>query len=474
MIQRTSPAEPILVDPVFYNDHWNGELCLAPAYLPGLLAKVRALDALTLADRKEVHADAVKQQMHAQVSGEGIATVVIRGMMSKSGSSMDAAGSTVAARTAIRKAAANPDIKGIRLWIESGGGFSAGTYELYTDVRQAAALKPVYVSGVDTVGSAAYWAAAGATQIWLNKPGRAGSIGSYMLLVDSSAAAAKEGLVFHRIRFGANKGIGVEGVAITDNDLAIVQKSITAGGTLFAECVAEGRRVPPSTSLTWATGEMYESSECLQMGLIDHIGTPEECLDALSRAVKGKVQKSVLSTLSGAKTMKPSEIRALCGIGPTPTAAETNFVMAMADHDGLTSETLQSAWIKEQNTQLATARQALEQQTQKAQADLQAAQTKATQDLAAHKLAESVQPGGSKIPNETEGESVTHLGGLHHFQSAVREHMSVFQCTETEATRAVVRSRPDLQKSFVLATNPGSNRLYLDKSAGRSLDSHAD
>ena len=52
--------------------------------------------------------------------------------------------------------------------------------------------------------------------------------------------------------------------------------------------------------------------------------------------------------------------------------------------------------------------------------------------------------------------------------------MSVFQCTETEATRAVVRSRPDLQKSFVLATNPGSNRLYLDKSAGRSLDSHAD
>lgn len=445
--------EPVLVDPVFWNDQWNGELCFAPEYLPGVMAKVRALEAMSIEDRRLSHKAAVDAQMTSEVKANGLATIVIRGMMSKTGTSMDPSGSTVAARHAIRKAVTNADVKGIRLWIESGGGFSAGTQELFSEVAKAAQAKPLYVAGEDIIGSAAYWAAAGAKRIFLNEAGRGGSIGSYMMLVDSSQAAQQDGLIYHRVRFGKNKGIGAEGVAITESDLAVMQKIITDGGSLFVQSIAQGRGVSLEKAQSWATGETYSARECLSMGLIDAIGTPEECLAALAEAVKGTVH---VSMSSGSKSMKPSQIRSLCGIGADASAADTAFVMKMADIDDLDETKLSMEYAKELKAQNSALK--AEQASEKAKADAALAQAKAeaAQTLAdtskanaAAALLKGLSTGGNKAPGGAEKAGEASVSPVEQMQELVDAYCDKHPGTRPiTAYTKILGTRPDLAKSI--------------------------
>ena len=156
-----------------------------------------------------------------QITPDGVALVDVSGPLSKWASIWRLFGlsdqPTLGELTdAVAAAHADPKVQGIMLRIDSPGGTVWGTGELADAIHAVRSAKPVHAYAQDQCCSAAYHIGSQASRLTSNRAADVGSIGIYMLLVDSSKAAADVGLKFIRIRSGAHKGVGVSGVEITE------------------------------------------------------------------------------------------------------------------------------------------------------------------------------------------------------------------------------------------------------------------
>ena len=432
------------------SDQFHGPLAIDPSHMASVLATVKAIGQQDLQVRIKQHEASVANQKAYSLQ-DGIAHVQLKGVVSKNGSSLSGAGSTTAARYALRAAAKDAAVKGIIFHIESPGGAWSGTSELNSvvaEIRKSG--MPIWVAGDDLVASGGYLAATSATRIWLNAPGRVGSIGAYSVVVDSSGAAAKEGYQVHLVKFGQNKGAGVQGVPVDDSTLAVYQKQINDIGQQFVEQVAAGRNISFDAAMIWATGETYIAREAQRMGMIDQIGTPEEATAALLAQIKGK---KVVAVYSGVKAMTLKEIRANCAGIDAKDPADQAFLVKLGEKDDLTPEQVKDAWAGElvdRNKAAKAKTQELSEQMVKQQEQ----QTKSDDD---EKLRAELNPGGNKAPKDGQkakgdGEMTEVSDGIdaHAFVVAVRERAAQIGGNEQQALIQIASERPNLHKDYVL------------------------
>lgn len=220
-------------------------------------------------------------------SGKTLALVRLQGMLMKQVSSLSEATSTIQARRDIRLAAADSEVGGILLLIDSPGGSVAGTDDLAAEVRTARKSKPVWAHIDDLGASAAYWVASQAEKIFANSPtALVGSIGTISTLYDLSAAAEKEGVKVHVFATGPLKGTGVEGSPVTDEQIAYYQQIINDTQTTFDEAVSRGRRLNSKQLEAVRSGGVFLSSDAMDRKLIDGIQPLSNTIDQLVRSVK--------------------------------------------------------------------------------------------------------------------------------------------------------------------------------------------
>lgn len=181
------------------------------------------------------------------------------------------AASTQKVQAAIERAVQDPEVDSILLVIDSPGGTLAGTQELADTIHAARAQKPIVAFASDLACSAAYWIGAQASEFVANETASIGSIGVYRTLVDSSRAYENEGLKVHLIRSGPQKGVGVDGVPVTAEQLAVEQSLIAQAAELFVGAVARGRGAGADSVRALATGRTWYAPEAKNLGLIDDI-----------------------------------------------------------------------------------------------------------------------------------------------------------------------------------------------------------
>lgn len=437
-------------------NQFAGPIAVEPLHLTSAMASVRAITQQEIEARTKAHAESVDRQKEYQVV-DGIAHVQLSGVISKGGSSLSGAGSTVAARYALRSASKDPSVKAILFHVESPGGAWAGTSELNQEVmRIRKSGMEVWIAGNDIVASGGYLASTSANKIWLNDYGRVGSIGVYQVIVDSSGAYEKAGYSVDVVKFGANKGIGVEGTKITAEQIASLQKSVNDIGALFVEQVSKGRAIPMEKALSWADGETHSARAAVAMGMIDSIGTPEEAHAALLAHVKGKSAVS----MTGAKTMTLKEIVAACeGIDDT-CAADQAFLIKLQKDENLTESKVMRAWAAECKGRVDAANDA----RTKAANDLKALQDAKASEQADAKQREDLKPGGNKSPKDKvegsgAGDSHVESGGLHPYILAVKERSKIKGISDREAMIELDREQPQLRKSYLFSVNRGATTL---------------
>lgn len=226
------------------------------------------------------------------MADEGIALVDIRGSLMKQETSLDESTSTVAMRRSIRALAADDNVKGVMIRIESPGGTSAGTQELADDVAALATVKPVHVFIEDLGASAAYWIACQASFLSTNAQGWVGSIGTYATIYDCSAAAAKDGIKVHVVRAGEFKGMGTPGTEITDGQLAEWQRLVDQTNGFFLRAVAAGRGMSAEQVRQLNDGRVYIGADAKAKGLVDEVETFDAAFARLQSAVVGGGSKS--------------------------------------------------------------------------------------------------------------------------------------------------------------------------------------
>lgn len=187
---------------------------------------------------------------------------------------------------AILDASLDPEAKGILLLIESPGGTVEGTYELAEAVWAARQKKPIHAFAQDQAASAAYWVGSQAHRLTTNATGRIGSIGTFAVMVDSSKAADRAGLKFHRITTAPHKGAGAPGVEITPEQLEAWQRQIDDTNAVFLAGVARGRGMSLDQVRVVADGRLHVGEASVRLGLTDAVDTYEGALEALQEQIR--------------------------------------------------------------------------------------------------------------------------------------------------------------------------------------------
>jgi hypothetical protein len=133
------------------------------------------------------------------------------------------------------------------------------------------------------------------------------------VVVDSSRRAENEGFKVHLIRSGANKGVGVGGTRITDENIDVLQTTVNDDHEMFLKAILRGRGHKGLTEdalRSAADGRHYSAAKALELKLIDGVMTLDDAIKqtssflANSKRAAGPSENT--NTVSGDLTM-PSE-----------------------------------------------------------------------------------------------------------------------------------------------------------------------
>ena len=169
----------------------------------------------------------------------------------------------------LTQALADPRCRVIALLMDSPGGSIQGIYELGERIRAARAVKPVVAYSRSVCASAAYWLAAQASVIYAATTAVFGSIGIYAVLYDRSKMFEAAGVRPVLVKAGANKGAGIPGLPVTDEQAAAIQKRVDYVYGLFAAAVTAGRG--GLVKAEDMDGSDWFAAEAAGRGLVDEI-----------------------------------------------------------------------------------------------------------------------------------------------------------------------------------------------------------
>lgn len=220
----------------------------------------------------ELSADAV-------VNGaQNVLMVKLSGMITEeddsSGWVVDPASSQAALRK-IHSAKDNPDIAGILLYVNSGGGGITASDVLWKslkDFKAADTNRVVVVLMGSVAASGAYYIATAADAIVANPTTLTGSIGVILNSFNVQELAGKIGLKSVTIKSGGNKDILSPFAELTPEQQQMLQDMVDAMHSRFVSIVAEGRGLEEGRVRAIADGRILLAQEALDNGLVDTIG----------------------------------------------------------------------------------------------------------------------------------------------------------------------------------------------------------
>jgi len=264
---------------------WN----LTPAYMQVIASVLARRVSGEEVSEAEIAAALVNRKNLPQPRQGSVAVIPIYGVLSPRMnlfSEMSGGTSYSQLSSQIRAAVNDKTVKQIVLDIDSPGGSVAGNGELAQEIMRARTKKPIIAQAQYTMASAAYHLAAAATEIVAAPSARVGSIGTYSMHNDLSAALEKMGIKRTFISAGEGKVDGNEAEALHDEARGRMQASVNEAYEVFVGNVVKGRGVGVTAETVrgeWKA-HVYGTSEAKKLGMIDRIATLD---DTLSRLLDG-------------------------------------------------------------------------------------------------------------------------------------------------------------------------------------------
>lgn len=210
-------------------------------------------------------------------SGQGEVKVVrvpVTGMIMLGESAWYAGNANTVLRS-IRRATHDPEVEGLILEINSGGGGITDSdiiYKALLDFKAAQEGRVVVALMGDVAASGAYYIALAADHILAHPTTLTGSIGVIMQSYNVKELAQKLGIQDVTIKSGANKDLLNPFQEVNPEQREILQKVISAMHERFVSLVAQHRSLPKETVAPLADGRVFLADEALRCRLIDGIG----------------------------------------------------------------------------------------------------------------------------------------------------------------------------------------------------------
>jgi protease-4 len=173
---------------------------------------------------------------------------------------------------AIDALARDPSVRAIVLRVDSPGGSSMASDQIWRAVRRARRRKPVVASMGAVAASGGYYVAAAAQEIWADPATITGSIGIYYGKVDFAPLAERLGVGLEM--FGRGRRSGAESVfrPFTPDERALLAQKVRVLYRQFLARVADGRGMDVAAVDAIARGRVYSGDAALRLGLVDRLG----------------------------------------------------------------------------------------------------------------------------------------------------------------------------------------------------------
>ena len=385
-----------------------------------------------------------------ELTADGIAVIEMVGTMTKYGSSLSEYPGSVTMRRRMRKAVADERVRGIVLRIDSPGGSVSGTGDLADEVRNASLAKPVVAYIEDIGASAAYAVASQASQIVAGPDAIVGSIGTYMVIYDYSAQAAKAGIKAIVVRAGRMKGAGTPGTEITEEQLAVFQREIDEVNAQFLKRVMRGRGMGIEQVTKLATGEVWVGDYARALGLVDKVQSLDAAIGDMRHDLgkrSGRIPRAAAAI--GGNLMASTTVAE--GVAPESERPRAATLPELKALDGSTAEQ-QIGWLERGITLAEATREHLAALKHKLDAQAQEIATAKTE--AAKAAAGGPRPGlPALVDGGKRGQASTHAAGddpIDAFNAAVKERMAG-GLDRWAATKAVVNADPELHAEYLSA-----------------------
>lgn len=419
----------------------------------------------------------VKQQVDSrdnrifEVTKDGIAVFGINGPTMKSVPSMANGTSTVRLRQQIRAAKRDAEVVGAMLVMDTPGGTAKGNIDLADDVASFAAVKPIFAYVEDLVASAGVSIASQATKRYANNATAIyGAMGTYIVIEDLSGMAEKLGVKVHVVRAGDFKGMGEPGTAITEAQLAELQRIVNSLNDGYLSVIARGLNRTVESIRPLADGRVIMAADAVSAGLINGIQTYEKTYGELVE----------LANKSKSQNVRNQHQRRSPAMEKTPaTLAELKATFPKSTADWRESQIESGASLQEASISYAKFVEAKADEEraehakalEKAKADAEVkAKEEATSEKAKSKAA-SGSLGHRPLTSKNEVDDDDAYEGLETGDPVEDFNLAVCKIAgrnpdmqrRQRAVRQVASSKPELYQAYLLATNQGKRQERLIK-----------
>ena len=183
---------------------------------------------------------------------------------------------------AMRRFAHDDEVKAVVLRIDSPGGSALASDRMWHAVRGVVAHKPVIVSVGDMAASGGYYVASAGTRVLVQEASIIGSIGVVGGKVDASELAGRIGVHVEVIPRGRHAAYSSPIAPFTDEERALLERSMTHTYERFLQRVEVGRGLTREQLAPHAEGRVMLGSRAVEAGLANEVGSLWDAL-ALAR-----------------------------------------------------------------------------------------------------------------------------------------------------------------------------------------------
>lgn len=184
----------------------------------------------------------------------------------------------------IRKARLDKDIKAIVLRINSGGGSSMASEDMWREITIARKEKPVIISFGDVAASGGYYMSCNADSIFAEPNTITGSIGVFSILPNMQKFFKnKLGVTFDGVKTAQDADELSVSKPLTEMQKRYFQNDVDSIYHTFKSRVAEGRKKDVEYVDSIGQGRVWLGKKGLQLGLVDRLGGLQDAVDCAAR-----------------------------------------------------------------------------------------------------------------------------------------------------------------------------------------------
>ena len=199
----------------------------------------------------------------------------------------------------LRKLKDDDDVKAVVFRVNSPGGSAYISEQIWKEVSELKAKKPIVVSMGDYAASGGYYISCAADKIVAERTTLTGSIGVFGVFRNFAGTFDKVGLTTDVVKTNTYADLGDFSRPMREDEKALIQKGVEHTYDLFLTRCADGRGKTKAEIDSIGQGRVWTGEQAIEIGLVDKLGGIDDAIK--EAAALAEVTDYAVTTADGPK-----------------------------------------------------------------------------------------------------------------------------------------------------------------------------